>query len=234
MEKDALQYLVDLKKEAEVIDDRCFIDPALREVKEPEAETLGITTLTGLVNYIQSEFDGDDSVIVQVVSPTQVRVLSRMKKDKSRDLFVSVKAIVPDFQFGQFYDTEAFNIKMQSLFLKNNDRDIILQVVGSIKEENVRTVGDDGVSQSVVARAGVGNAKNILVPNPVSLAPYRTFLEVQQPESEFIFRMKDGPYAAIFEADGGAWKNTAIRRIEEYLLRELDRDIKNGRIHVIA
>ena len=63
-----------------------------------------------------------------------------------------------------------------------------------------------------------------VVPNPVRLKPYRTFLEVEQPESEFIFRMKDchgGIGCAFFEADGGAWKIEATQNIKAYLQEEL-------------
>lgn len=62
-----------------------------------------------------------------------------------------------------------------------------------------------------------------MVPNPVTLIPYRTFLEVQQPASDFIFRMKSscGVQCAIFEADGGTWKNEAMNNIKEYLKNEL-------------
>lgn len=34
--------------------------------------------------------------------------------------------------------------------------------------------------------------------------------------------MKDGPRAAIFEADGGAWRNESILNIKEYLKKELE------------
>lgn len=58
------------------------------------------------------------------------------------------------------------------------------------------------------------------------LRPYRTFLEVEQPESAFVFRMKQDNYGsvmcAVFEADGGAWKMDATQAIKEYLQRELD------------
>lgn len=46
------------------------------------------------------------------------------------------------------------------------------------------------------------------------------FLEVEQPESQFIFRAKDADEDvafALFEADGGAWEITAMRSIKEYL-----------------
>jgi len=63
---------------------------------------------------------------------------------------------------------------------------------------------------------------DVLVPNPVVLAPFRTFPEVIQPESKFIFRMQSGPQAALFEADGGAWRNEAMGRIKTYLEEQLN------------
>jgi len=48
---------------------------------------------------------------------------------------------------------------------------------------------------------------------------------VEQPDSAFVFRMKQsegrGVECAIFEADGGAWKNAAMRKIKGYLQSEL-------------
>lgn len=66
------------------------------------------------------------------------------------------------------------------------------------------------------------------------LAPYRTFLEVEQPESQFIFRMKDGPRGAIFEADGGAWRNQAIVNIREYLKEQLSEEVESKRVTILA
>ena len=109
-----------------------------------------------------------------------------------------------------------------------------MKVVGNIKEENVRQVGDDGVSQSVVAKTGVATVEDVKVPNPVILAPYRTFVEVDQPESAFVFRMKNGPLAALFEADGGAWRNSAIEAVSSYLAEELFDLIEAEQVVVIA
>lgn len=111
---------------------------------------------------------------------------------------------------------------------------MLLKVVGNVKEENVRETGDNGIAQAVTIKTGVASAADVLVPNPVSLAPYRTFLEVEQPASSFIFRMKDGPSGAIFEADGGAWRNQAIANVREYLATELESEIEKGRITIIA
>lgn len=54
------------------------------------------------------------------------------------------------------------------------------------------------------------------------LRPYRTFREVEQPASRFVLRLQSGqgdgmPKAALFEADGGAWRLTAIEAIARWL-----------------
>ena len=63
------------------------------------------------------------------------------------------------------------------------------------------------------------------MPNPCVLRPIRTFTEVKQPKSAFVFRMEQGSNetvnAALFEADGGAWKIEAMENIKDYLRAEL-------------
>lgn len=59
------------------------------------------------------------------------------------------------------------------------------------------------------------------LPPIIKLAPYRTFIEVEQPEGEFLLRLQKGPSAALFEADGGAWKIQARKNIKEYFLDKL-------------
>lgn len=64
------------------------------------------------------------------------------------------------------------------------------------------------------------------MPNPVSLIPYRTFKEVDQPASKFVFRMRDGahgPEMALFDADGGAWEVAAMQALHEYLSGEISK-----------
>lgn len=67
------------------------------------------------------------------------------------------------------------------------------------------------------------------MPNPVELVPFRTFVEINQVPSAFIFRARAAkdPYSdnketkdiqfALFEADGGAWRIEAASRIKKYL-----------------
>lgn len=57
-----------------------------------------------------------------------------------------------------------------------------------------------------------------------TLRPYRTFREVEQPASEFVFRLRslngEVPWCALFEADGGKWKLDAVLKIKAWLEAE--------------
>lgn len=250
MLKEAFKYLLDLsikpdERFIDVVDEdgntRTFvidIDGNSKEIKplvSRAAESLCINTLTGLVEYVKSNIERVNSKFyLQVFDETTVYLKGVLDSAGGRETLVIAEAIVPKFHYGHFLNTEELIIAFQSKFTPTNDRDLLLKVVGNVKEENVRTTGDNGTAQAVTIKTGVASADDVLVPNPVTLSPYRTFLEVDQPESAFIFRMKDGPTGAIFEADGGAWRNQAISNVREYLKEELASEIDAGRITIIA
>ena len=71
---------------------------------------------------------------------------------------------------------------------------------------------------------GVATKAAAIVPNPVELIPYRTFQEVGQPASKFVFRIgenNDIPIFKLIEAEGGIWKNEAVSNIKRYLTEAL-------------
>ncbi|MED1384058.1 hypothetical protein [Bacillus mycoides] len=235
MIKEAIQYLVKLgNTETKEIDGQTFSTQPLHVVEEPTAHALLVRNLSGLVDYVKSNFDVEESLMIHIASPTTVKCFTAINGNYNRTMFVQTEALIPDFNFGHWHDVESFIINLQSAFVKNDDRDVMLKVVGNITEENVKTYGDNGTSQSVVAKSGVATVADVAVPNPVALQPYRTFVEVAQPESEFIFRMKDGPRCSLHEADGGAWKLEAIKNIKEYLTAELEEEIQSKKVFIIA
>ncbi len=238
--KEALEYLVGLGAEKEPIIELVqgtFSTIALQRVKEPKASTLAVSTLTGLVDYIKSNIDGllseeNSKLLIQVETPHRVKLYGSLNVDRDREQFISAEAILPDnVAYERFLDVERFNIMIQSSFVENDDKKILLKYTGLVQDDAVKSTGDDGVSQQVTIKTGVASLGQAVVPNPVTLAPYRTFPEVAQPESKFIFRMQKGPAAALYEADGGAWRNTAILSIKEYLQEQL-KEIEN--IEIIA
>ncbi|EKO1912202.1 hypothetical protein PZQ55_001240 [Clostridium botulinum] len=223
--REALEYLVNLGEKRDPIiqlDQGTFSTKGLDRVTGPLADTLTVSTLTGLVDYIKTDIDTLDELLIQVKSHDDVRLYSPLNEDREREEYIRARAILPNnIYYDRFIDTEEFNIMLQSSFVDVGDKEVLLKYTGLIKDEAVKSTGDDGVSQAVTIKTGVASVGQAVVPNPVTLAPYRTFPEVQQPTSKFIFRMHQGPKAAIFEADGGEWRNQAMRSIKAYLEEEL-------------
>ncbi|CAI3617424.1 hypothetical protein [Clostridium neonatale] len=234
--RDALEYLVNLgeKKEAIIeLDQGTFSRVSLNRVTEPVASKLTVSTLTGLVDYIKTNVDKlEGKLLIQVKSPEEVTLYSPLNADREREKYVSAEAILPNnVVYDRFLDTERFNIMLQSAFVDDEDKSKLLKYTALITDDTVKNFGDDGISQKVTVKTGVASVSDAVVPNPVTLAPFRTFPEVEQPESKFIFRMKEGPSAALFEADGGAWRNKAILNIKAYLEKELEH---NHNVEIIA
>ena len=159
-------------------------------------------------------------MFLHVVSPTEVNLFSALDVDRERESLVRVTAELPEFRFGEFIDHDAFCIALQSIFINNEDRETLTKFAGTVENGTVEQYSDDGISQKATIKTGIASKGDAIVPSPVKLRPYRTFLEVEQPESEFIFRMRNsgaGAQCALFEADGGAWRNRARKNIYNYL-----------------
>jgi len=117
------------------------------------------------------------------------------------------------------------------------DLEKIMKVAGNIKAGTTANYDDDGISQKTTIKSGIANSTDVIVPNPVRLMPYRTFGEIGQPESAYVFRIKDsdrGPAFKLVEADGGLWKNAVMEKIKEYLALELQGEMEEYHITVIA
>lgn len=234
MIKEALQYIIGLQQpRTEEINGKKYyfqngIPMLVGECRICEA--IQLSTLTSLVDYIKedmhADFRGDvPKMIVHVASETDVRMITQFNSDMDRWEVVDVKAKVPEVVLNRFMEQEAFIIQMQSMFLDTPDKAFVMQVAGNVEDRTVANYGDDGVSQKATIKTGLANVEDVIVPNPVTLAPFRTFHEVVQPTSDFVFRMKNaqnGISCALFEADGGAWKLQAVHEIAEYLKAELE------------
>lgn len=232
MIKEALEYVVGLKKpRKEEIYGDIYVskkEELYRVDTELRASSLVMSTLTSLVDYIKSNIDnsgiGEEKLIVHVASPTKVFLLSELDGDRKRENLIEVNAIIPNVRFNEFIDQESFIIMMQSMFVSNADKAIVLQVSGNVEDGTIANYKDDGVTQKATIKTGLANKDDVVVPNPVNLMPYRTFHEIQQPECSFVFRMKNthnGVACAIFEADGGAWMNETTEQLAAYLKDEL-------------
>ena len=225
MIKEAIEKIEEMvKPELIDVDDRTYSTKQIYPVRDPQPETIKIGTLTGLVDYVAFQVDlpAHDRLLLHIENFHSVSLLSSLYGSFSqRDRFALANCGENlKFPFGQFMDVESFIIRMQAMFVQDETTAAILKIVGNVGDGVIRNFSDDGVTQQAIVKTGVSRVADIPVPNTVELAPYRTFLEIKQPKSRFVFRMRtgtDSPGCALFEADGGTWKNEAIERIRDYL-----------------
>lgn len=229
--KEALEYAVDLdRNKLNIIksgNGKEYFnaqDVRLEEV-DPKRypKPISLYTLSSLVDYLKSGLDGLDNqkLIIKVNNYDKVEVTTEVDELAHRTCLVTVTAGMPPIPFGRWQDQEEFNIMLQSLFLDKNDRAVVLDFASHLKIEKGTEIQDNGISQLATVRDGVASLSKAKAPNPVTLTPYRTFNEVEQPSSQFIFRINSMANLALFEADGGKWKSDAINNIAAYLKTEL-------------
>lgn len=230
--KEALRYLVELgeegaKPEVLNINGKTYCTKSLtRYDREEMAEPLKAASLTALVDYLKNEkHELRGNTIIQIVSPEKVKLISSLTKERNRECLFETNTNPNGFKFDTYYSQEDFIINMQAGFQKTEDLLLLLQIAGNVENKATASYGDDGVSQKTTIKKGIASKIDVKVPNPVVLAPYRTYLEVDQPESEFVFRIgedRDGsPIFKLVGADGGLWKYEAVEAIKTYLKEEL-------------
>lgn len=199
-------------------------------VYDPAPATIKLATLLGLADFVKSKQGKSlvkETSIAVVDGHNRVRILSEpSKKTRTREHTATAEYSFCGFSFGNFMSVEEFIIGCQAGFQVTPDLQDILSYVGKMTLTDEIGVEDDGVSQKVRVQRGVsgGVTDPATLPSKVVLTPFRTFPEVEQPTSEFIFRVKavgETIKVALIEADGGAWKNQAAVNIEEWL-RSMD------------
>lgn len=192
--------------------------------KEPTATTVGVRTLTGLVEFVNN-FQWKTRIDhIHVASAARVFVAGPIEgRHNQRTYYAQADRIAGGkFSFGQYLEQEDFIIAAQTCFVPSNSRATLLALVGSLKEEGVRQLDDDGITQTVAVRQGISMSSERKVPNPVVLQPYRTFPEIAQPESPFVLRVRKGGECALFETADCEWELKAIQAIADFLKGKIE------------
>ena len=204
------------------VNEYCTIDVPVDD--GPVPESLIMFTLDGVVDYIKANVEGlipehpIEPLILQVQDSGTVILHSKPSaKEKQRYAIVQCAAHPPFIPFNQYLDSEQFNTVLLSTFVDTKARAEVFKLVKSMTNEQSMSTADDGVSQVITVKEGVSMLANVQFKNPVPLKPMRTFTEIDQPESNFTLRVNKSGQIALFEADGGAWKIEAVKRIKEYL-----------------
>ena len=192
---------------------------------DPRPKRMEIQSLTGIMDYLAANVDEceKEKLMIHIVDHEKVNLVTHVHGDSNERHTVLHSIRCGDkFRFGQWIEQEEFIISVRSLFEETNDRADVLHHTAKIDSTSAIKTDDDGIKQNIQIKKGLSGAltEAAEIKPIVSLKPYRTFAEVDQPESEFLFRMKEDNgtvYCALFESDNSAWKNQARRNIAAYL-----------------
>lgn len=208
------------------IDGRTYMDKPVHLVDEeryaPNCHT--VSTLYSLAALIRAEIKKVEDqlpIIVEVENPHTVSVFTTYDDRYKRKFLYQAKADVPQNSINRWEDKQNTIIQLNSVYEQSKDRGYLLNLLSVMTEESKVTETDNGLTQAVEANKGISLKQNIDVRPRVSLKPFRTFVEVEQPESEFTLRVKEGGQVLISEADGGRWKLDAKKNAAEFLKKEL-------------
>lgn len=227
-----------------IIDGVTWSDKGLTKVKNVlTMEAVEFFTLTSLVEYLRSGIDVPNAfvehVFINVMAPDHVAVYSDANKGNyfARTAIADVKAMLPVVKIGKWVDQTEFCIMMRANFIDadpcgdgtvvfpDTDKDALIRCASNIVSGTIAEYEDTGISQKATLRTGIQEQEDKLLPEKVALRPYRTFLEVEQPKSDFLFRAQDdkheGVQLSLHEADGGRWKLDAMAAVKKYLDEQL-------------
>lgn len=218
---DAIQKSV--TPEVVTVNGREFATAPVHEAEPRIAKSLKTATLQSIVDYLENGIDGKEvkSQFIHIESPTRVSVQGYLDATNRREERIAAEFEPHNFAFGKELDQSSFITLLRSQFVETDARLELQKFVGTLVAESSLKLEDDGVSQKTVAKTGITTVSTVENSNPLVLAPFRTFPDIEQPESEFILRLhkRDGdvPRISLHEADNQAWKGEAIQRIAEWL-----------------
>lgn len=218
---DAIQSGV--KPESIKINGREFATAQVFEAEPRIAKSLKTATLQSIVDYLENDIDGLDERgrFIHVESPVRVSIQQYLDETNRREERLAAEFEPHNFAFGKELDQSSFITLLRSQFVETDARLDLQKFVGTLIADSSLKLEDDGISQKTVAKTGITTVSTVENSSPLVLAPFRTFSEIEQPESEFILRLhkRDGdvPRISLHEADNQAWKNEAIQRIAEWL-----------------
>lgn len=204
------------------------------EYKKRRPRCIDVTGLDSICKLVRNEAGHIGcQIFVRVSDYKEVSVFTTLDSDEERFYLYKCAADTPSVTMGRFLPYENAVIEIRGLYIPNPDTDYLLKLLASVSTESKVTSSDNGVTQKVEAKAGIALNMLVEVKPRVTLKPFRTFIEVEQPESEFLLRISDKGEIGLFPADGGVWKLEATRNVAGYFEKELHDLIEAGAVVVI-
>lgn len=218
------------------IDGHTYSSESLSRIDPPKymPKSIEVNGLDSVCKLVRNEVKAvGRKIFIQIQAYNTVRVFSTYDDQYERSYLYKCTADTPSVTVNRFNPYEYAVIELRSLFIPNKDTEYLLQLLSSISSESKVVSSDNGVTQTVEAKSGIALSQMVQVKPRVTLKPFRTFIEVEQPESEFLLRISGDGKIGLYEADGGVWKLEATRNVAGYFEKELKDLIEKGDAVVI-
>lgn len=218
------------------INGHTYSNEHLKRIDPPKwmPESITVTGLDSVCKLVRNEAKAvGRKIFVQIKAYNEVKVFSTYDDQYERSYLYRCTADTPSVTVDRFNPYENAVIELRSLYIPNQDVEYLLHLLSSISSESKVTSSDNGVTQTVEAKSGIALSQMVTIKPRVSLKPFRTFIEVEQPESEFLLRISGDGKIGLYEADGGVWKLEATRNVAGYFEKELKDLIEKGDVVVI-
>ena len=142
--------------------------------------------------------------------------------------------MIPSLQMGRNLSVEEMIILLSTAYVPTENTDRFIKSLSSLRIVEEVHFDDDGIGQTVTARQGASMNKSFQVQPIVKLKPIRTYAEIEQVESKFLFRVNKDGTVCLREADGGQWKYEVQNEIVKYLEENLKELIEENQVIVVG
>jgi len=199
-------------------------------------DTLPLNSLDALVKMVKTEAKRftESPLYITIPSHKQVQCFTQPEPTERyfRQFFYEVNATdVPGWDAKAQLGFEEAQIALRTRFQETSDTIYAMKLLSDISCGAKVVYNDNGIATTVTTQKGVALQTNAQIKPLVSLKPYRTFQEVEQPESIFLIRINDRGIS-FTEADGGMWKLKARETIKAFLEDKLSQEIADGSVIV--
>jgi len=199
-------------------------------------EAIRLSSLDAMVAFVKTEALRTNSrVFITVPDVMTVECFTEPYEDLrwNRVHCYTAKATdVPGWSEKVTLSFEEALIALRTRFQAATDTDYALRLLSNITTGGKVTYNDNGVATSIITKRGIDLQNNEAIKPIIKLRPYRTFQEVEQPESQFLIRINERGIT-FMEADGGMWKLEARKTIKRYLEKALSEEIAAGAVVIV-
>lgn len=196
-------------------------------------DTLSLGSLDALVKMIRTEaLKYAGPLFITIPTHTTVHCFAEPQFSERcyrQFWYIATATDVPGWDDKTSMGFEEAQIALRTRFQETPDAAYAMKLLSDISCGAKVVYNDNGIATTVTTQKGVALQTNEQIRPLIKLRPYRTFQEVEQPESMFLIRLNERGITFV-AADGGMWKLTARQTIKKFLEDALSEFVESGAV----